>query len=532
MSAEDAGQQHEALAPADVPLSVGFWDAFASGSMWTAPVLAVLTFSQVGRDHLLILATDGSSPLDGSESKEHLKRFRVALSELASFSSNDSNRPQAEKEQQCLEIQYGRLLLRRETLPCEPRSLVNRLISLTVYSKCIIKGRQTPVVTGIQLLPGHWIRPNAPLVSHSLYATDSSNDGTGHFESKVAEQSGDSPAAPTAAEVPGGALPARKRRRAARGDGSKEKSTNCLSLVYAHSRSGPVAKAQRGVRTALSDLHLYSHQWEILARISYKSEVKSFANAKGESSLFTVHLIDNQATEIRATFFGRAVALWYSKLHVGGLYTFSKGTLQRANKLHNPLPHEVEIKFDAAAQIDEAPDDPRIPHQKFERVSLADIQQRPAGTLADILAFVVEAKEPQTIISRTKNEELVRRELTLLDSSGAFVSLSLFGTQAMPLRQEVLSNCPLVAAKGVRVNEYGGRACLSSSAQMKIHFFHAAATASEAADAPHGGEQCGVDKSEVVKAAAALQLEEPGTTRTFRVVASVFDLRGDKLVWL
>lgn len=42
------------------------------------------------------------------------------------------------------------------------------------------------------------------------------------------------------------------------------------STVYARSRNGPVAKVQRGVRTTIRDLHLYSHHWELLARISYK----------------------------------------------------------------------------------------------------------------------------------------------------------------------------------------------------------------------------------------------------------------------
>lgn len=42
----------------------------------------------------------------------------------------------------------------------------------------------------------------------------------------------------------------------------------------------------------------------------------------------------------------------------------------------------------------------------------------------------------------------MRRELTLLDSSGALISLALFGAQALQLPQSALVNVPLVAIKG------------------------------------------------------------------------------------
>lgn len=117
-----------------------------------------------------------------------------------------------------------------------------------------------------------------------------------------------------------------------------------------------------------------------------------------------------QATEIRATFFGRAAVTWYPRLHTGRVYTFSRGSLQRASRWlplnsmvtchspslthlmflccldafvcgsrvqnlgiyvnccpcrsHTSLTHEVQIKFDSSAAIEEADDDLSIPFQK------------------------------------------------------------------------------------------------------------------------------------------------------------------------
>lgn len=53
MCVDDSEQQNEPALQAMPTLSVGFWDAFASGSMWPGPVLAVVSFSAVGKDHIL-----------------------------------------------------------------------------------------------------------------------------------------------------------------------------------------------------------------------------------------------------------------------------------------------------------------------------------------------------------------------------------------------------------------------------------------------------------------------------------------------
>lgn len=44
-------------------------------------------------------------------------------------------------------------------------------------------------------------------------------------------------------------------------------------------------------------------------------------------------------------------------------------------------------------------------YRRFGRVQLADLRDRPIGTNVDVLAFVVEAKEPQTVISRVSFDQ-------------------------------------------------------------------------------------------------------------------------------
>ncbi|KAL8452309.1 hypothetical protein Emag_002428 [Eimeria magna] len=420
MSGGNEKQGGEAASPELPSLSVGFWDAFASGLPWTEPVLAVLSCSPVGADYQLILATDGSVR---KENKLRKPRARSSKEQAYARQVQEPHETEEAEPQDRL-YQHGRLLVQRKTITCKPELLVNRIVSLLVYARCPIKGRLTPVVTDLQLFPGQWTRPTAAFVSHPLYAPDPNAkrscraSGAGRLEDSVADgASADS---------------LNKRSRSGNEGGPSGTSSPARSPVYNRSRGGPVAKVQRGVRTALADLHLYSHHWEVLARVSYK--------------------------------------------------------------LHNPFPHEVEIKFDATAQVEEAEDEPSIPFQKGVKI-------------------------------------------------------------------------PWFVRSGARVTEYAGRACLSSTTQMQICSFSGEQSTSKEPNAAvpislqGSGGLCGVSNDqvdverrwwhseggrlgtacvkcpanvgfqalkEIALEAQRLLQEDPGSTKNFRTIASVFDLLGGK----
>jgi len=53
----------------------------------------------------------------------------------------------------------------------------------------------------------------------------------------------------------------------------------------------------------IASLHPYHSRWTIKARVTAKSDKRSWANAKGEGSLFSVDLLDAQGGQIKATMF-------------------------------------------------------------------------------------------------------------------------------------------------------------------------------------------------------------------------------------
>ena len=103
---------------------------------------------------------------------------------------------------------------------------------------------------------------------------------------------------------------------------------------------GPILRsnnAQPGLNVMpISELSCYSGRWCIKARVTTKSEIRTFRNARGEGKLFSIDLCDKDSGEIRGSFFGKAVDKFHPMLEVGKVYTFAKGSVKNANKRFNP----------------------------------------------------------------------------------------------------------------------------------------------------------------------------------------------------
>jgi replication factor A1 len=63
-------------------------------------------------------------------------------------------------------------------------------------------------------------------------------------------------------------------------------------------------------------------RWTIKARISNKSQIRNYENARGPGKLFSCDLVD-QSGEIRATSFNAECDKYYSLLEVGEVYFLS-----------------------------------------------------------------------------------------------------------------------------------------------------------------------------------------------------------------
>jgi hypothetical protein len=64
-------------------------------------------------------------------------------------------------------------------------------------------------------------------------------------------------------------------------------------------------------------------RWTIKARVTRKTDVRRWSNARGDGTLFSIDLLDNLGTEIRATFFKEACDKFYSLIEEGKVSCYS-----------------------------------------------------------------------------------------------------------------------------------------------------------------------------------------------------------------
>ena len=166
----------------------------------------------------------------------------------------------------------------------------------------------------------------------------------------------------------------------------------------------------------ISGLSPYVSRWTIKVRVTSKSDIRQYNNQKGPGSMFKMELLDEQGSEIGATFFNSAVSKFYENLVVGSLYYMSGGRVKVADPKYSKF--QYEITFDDKSTFQQITgDDASIANPKLNFVPLARLQQMDKDTVVDILAVVHDVKEMEEKQSKA-GKAFKKRELTLMDNSG------------------------------------------------------------------------------------------------------------------
>lgn len=208
--------------------------------------------------------------------------------------------------------------------------------------------------------------------------------------------------------------------------------------------------------TMIAQLNMYQNRWTLRARVTSKSDIRTWSNAKGEGSLFSIELLDSSGVDIKATFFKEAVEKFYPLIEANRVYTFSGGRVKVANVQWNTCKSSFEITFDQNSEIHLADDTGDIEEQIFEFVKIADLENTEAGKTVDIIGVVKAVGEPTTLISKKSGQELTKCDLTVGDDSGADINVTVWGDKANKA-PTTFAQQPVVAFRRVRVSDYGGK---------------------------------------------------------------------------
>ena len=118
--------------------------------------------------------------------------------------------------------------------------------------------------------------------------------------------------------------------------------------------AGPRAGPPKPSRPTLpiEGLSPYSNNWTIRARVTQKSEIRTWSNQRGEGKLFSVTLMD-ETGEIRGTAFNLAVDHLYEKFQEGKVYYVSKARVNLAKKKFSNIPNDYELALEKTTEIEE-----------------------------------------------------------------------------------------------------------------------------------------------------------------------------------
>jgi replication factor A1 len=207
----------------------------------------------------------------------------------------------------------------------------------------------------------------------------------------------------------------------------------------------------------ISSLNPYRNRWTIKARVTAKGDMRTWTNAKGEGKLFSVDLLDNQGGQIRATMFNDVADKFYPIFQADKVYVISKGTLKLANKRYNRLPNEYEITLNNDAEVTYYGEDNSIELQKFDFCSIERLQRTDPDQFIDLVGVATQISPMYNLVSKSTGRDLKKRTLTVVDSSMLSVDITLWGELAEKYNESMFENQPVIAAKALRVSDFGGR---------------------------------------------------------------------------
>lgn len=219
----------------------------------------------------------------------------------------------------------------------------------------------------------------------------------------------------------------------------------------------------------INSLSPYQNKWTIRARVINKAPVRTWHNARGEGKLFSMDLID-ESGEIRATAFNNECDKFFDLIEVNKVYFITRGTIKTANKKFTNLNNDYELTLSGESQVFPCYDfdESQLPAVQFNFTQLNKVKDLEVDKLIDVIGVCQTAGDVVSLIAKTTQKEMKKRDVTLVDQSMSSVVVTLWGTQAEEFDASLQ---PVIAIKGSRIREFMGSKTLSllGSTVMQIN---------------------------------------------------------------
>lgn len=209
----------------------------------------------------------------------------------------------------------------------------------------------------------------------------------------------------------------------------------------------------------INSLSPYQNKWTIRARVINKAPIRTWHNARGEGKLFSMDLID-ESGEIRATAFNNECDKFFDLIELNKVYFITRGTIKTANKKFTNLNNDYELTLSGESQVFPCYDfdESQLPAVQFNFTQLNKVKDLEVDKLIDVIGVCQTAGDVVSLVSKTTQKEMKKRDVTLVDQSMSSVVVTLWGTQAEEFDASLQ---PVMAIKGSRVREFMGSKTLS-----------------------------------------------------------------------
>ncbi|QDZ17528.1 replication protein A [Chloropicon primus] len=175
--------------------------------------------------------------------------------------------------------------------------------------------------------------------------------------------------------------------------------------------------------------------WTIRARVANKSNMRTYKSAKGDGNLFNVEFIDEEGTRIEATLWREVAQKYFENIEEGKVYYISKAGLKPANKAFSSVQNDYQLLISDRTEIEECNDASAEQLQKVKpKLNVTKIGDLPrhlgSRMLLDIIGVVASVSPLGSVKRKVDQSELARRDLTIFDTSGRQVTVTMWQTLA------------------------------------------------------------------------------------------------------